>query len=87
MSEKKGWDLTSLRSLESAAEWIRTKGSAQVVLVIRPNDVAFAVDPQIAPRAARDLVELIMPEVQVYLDQKRAAEKDAAALKARRRRG
>jgi hypothetical protein len=87
MSKKGGWDLTSRHSMESAAEWIRKKGAAQVVLVIRPDDVAFAVDPQIAPKAARELVELIMPEVQVYLDQKRAAERDAAAEKAKWRKG
>jgi hypothetical protein len=81
---KKGWDLTSLRSLESAAEWIRKNSVAQVVLVIRPGDVAFAVDPQIAPSAARELVELVMPDVQVHLDMSRAAAKDAAAEKARR---
>jgi hypothetical protein len=85
MSEKKSWDLTSLHSLEGAADWIRKRANAQLVLVVRPDDVAFAVDPQIAPLAARELVELVMPDVQIYLDMKRAAEKDAAAEKARRR--
>jgi hypothetical protein len=85
MSEKKGWDLTSLHSLKGAAEWIRKRANAQLVLVVRPEDLAFAVDPQIAPRAARELVELVMPDVQIYLDKRRAAEKDATAENARRR--
>ncbi len=81
---KKGWDLTSLHSLEGAAEWIRKSAGATLVLVVRPNDVAFAVDPQVAPTAAREMVELIMPEVQAQLDQKRAYAKDMAARKVRR---
>lgn len=85
MSEKKSWDLASLHSLEGAAEWIRKKSGALLVLVVRPEDIAFAVDSQIAPLAAREMVEFVMPDVQVQLDMQRAAAKDAAAEKARRR--
>ena len=42
----KGWDLTSLNSLKSAAEWIRSGSGALLVLVVRADDVAFAVDPE-----------------------------------------
>ena len=86
MSEKKGWDLTSLHSLDSAAEWIRKKSGAPLVLLVRPEDIAFAVDGKIAPSAAREMVEYVMPDVQVQLDMQRAAAKDAAAEKERRRR-
>lgn len=55
MSKGKAWDLSSLHSLQGAAEWIRKNAGAQVVLVVRAGDVAFAVDGQIAPKDARQL--------------------------------
>jgi hypothetical protein len=96
----KGWDLTSLRSLDAAAEWIRSNAGACLVLVVRANaeaetsDIAFAVDPAIAPKDAVTMVEVAMPEMQDRLvaireaarckgirDKQREA---AAAVKARR---
>ncbi|MFC5861067.1 hypothetical protein ACFPT7_02045 [Acidicapsa dinghuensis] len=41
------WDLTSTHSLEAAAEWLRKKSDALIVVVIRPQDGALAVDEQI----------------------------------------
>ncbi len=62
---KREWDLTSLHSLEGAAEWIRKKSGALLVLVVRADDVAFAVDSLI-PRCADALtmVEVAMPELE-----------------------
>lgn len=65
MSEKREWDLTSAHSLEGAAEWIRKKSGAALVLVVRGEDVVFAVDPTV-PRAkdAMEMVEVAMPELE-----------------------
>ncbi len=43
----KGWDLTSTHSLEAAAEWLRSKSDALIVVVVRPGDGALAADPLI----------------------------------------
>lgn len=42
---KRDWDLTSTHSLESAAEWLREKADALIVVVIRPGDAVLAADP------------------------------------------
>ncbi len=81
MSKGKGWDLTSLHSLEGAAEWIRKNAGAQLVLVVRSGDVAFAVDPAIAPRDARQLVEAELDNVVEHLAQQRMIARDRAEEK------
>jgi hypothetical protein len=59
----KGWDLTSLHSLEGAAEWIRKNSGALLVLVVRAEDVALAVDKEVAGGDARDMVEEVRARV------------------------
>jgi hypothetical protein len=86
MSKGKGWDLTSLHSLEGAAEWIGKNSGALLVLVVRAEDVAFAVDPTVTPSAARDMVEIVMPDAMHRLEQKRIAARDLADEKRRQRR-
>ena len=81
MSKGKGWDLTSLHSLQGAAEWIRKNAGAQLVLVVRPGDVAFAVDSGIAPRDAKQLVEAELDRVVEHLVQQRMAARDRAQEK------
>lgn len=81
MSKRKGWDLTSLHSLQGGAEWIRKNTGAQLVLVVRPGDVAFAVDPNIAPKDARQLVEAELDAVVEYLVQQRMIARDRAEEK------
>ena len=71
MSKGKGWDLTSRRSLESAAEWIRKGSGALLVLVVRAEDVAFALDAQIAPRDARDMVDAALEGVAEQMEDAR----------------
>jgi hypothetical protein len=51
--------------------------------VVRAEDIAFAVDAQIAPADAREMVELVMPDVQHRLEQQRMAARDLAAEKKR----
>lgn len=84
MSKGKGWDLTILHSLESAAEWIRKGSGALLVLVVRAEDIAFAVDGQVAPADSKDMVEFVMPRVVERLIQQRneaMAARDQAAEK------
>lgn len=83
MAKGKGWDLTSINSLNSAAEWIRKQAGATLVLVVRSGDIAFAVDPAVSPSSARDMVEFVMPEVQQQLHDQRLAARIAAADKKR----
>jgi hypothetical protein len=83
MTKSKGWDLTSLHSLEGAAEWIRKNSDALLVLVVRAEDVAFAVDPQVSPSSAVEMVELVMPNAMIRLEQMRIAARDRAAEKKR----
>lgn len=78
----KGWDLTSPRSLDAAAEWVRSKAGAILVLVVRGEDVAFAVDPAVKPQDAETMVEVAMPELRAKLSERRELAKEDARLKA-----
>lgn len=78
MSKGAGWDLTSPRSLDAAAEWVRAKSGALLVLVVRAEDVAFAVDDAIAPKDAATMVEAAMPEIVAKLDERRRLARDMA---------
>lgn len=62
------WDLTSVGSLTAAAEWLRKQCDGRMVLIIRGEDVACALDPLIAPRDAADMVEAAMPEIVAKID-------------------
>lgn len=57
MAEKKKWDLTSPRSLQAAAEWLRGRAGAEVVLVIRANGWALAAQPGMDAAAAQRAVQ------------------------------
>lgn len=73
MGEKREWDLTSTHSLEGAAEWIRKKADAVLVLIVRGEDVVFAVDPRVPRYAdAATMVEAAMPELETSWTEIRA---------------
>jgi hypothetical protein len=59
----KGWDLTSRNSCNAGAEWFRKQSGALLVLVVRAEDVAFALDGEIKPEDALGMVEAAMPEI------------------------
>ena len=71
--EKKKWDLTSTHAMGAAAEWLRKRGDAVVVVVIRANDVAFSVDPRCTPLDAVHLLQAELPALlrQLELDRVR----------------
>lgn len=80
----KGWDLTSLHSLEGAAEWVRKNADAVFVLVVRGSDVAFAVAPDCKPKDCADVAELVLPEAIARAEEMRleaAAKKKIAKAK------
>ena len=81
MSERKPWNLTSTSSIEGAAEWMRKRSGGLLVLIVRPADVAFAVDPKIAPADARAMVDYLLDDIQRTLQEKRSAAHDGSAAK------
>jgi len=81
VSKGKGWDLTSLHSLEGATEWIRKNAGALLVLVVRAEDVAFAVDGEVSPSDAVAMVEVVMPGAMARLDEMRKEKKARAKAK------
>lgn len=63
MSKAK-WDLTSTHSLEAAAEWMRVRADALIVVVIRPGDAVLAADPLIDVMDVHDRIwEKDMPKL------------------------
>jgi hypothetical protein len=62
MSAGKKWDLTSTRSLEAAAEWLRKQADASVVFVVRGKDYAFAIAPDVTPEQAYDAAQFALPD-------------------------
>lgn len=78
---KRDWDLTSIRSLEAAAEWLRKKAGAQLVIVVRPEDVAFALDPEIKPADAVTMVEVAMPDGMREMEERRLESRARATAK------
>lgn len=63
MSKAK-WDLTNTHSLEAAAEWMRLRSDALIVVIIRPEDAVLAVDPLIDVMDVHDrLWERDMPKL------------------------
>jgi hypothetical protein len=63
MAGKEKWDLTPTRALEGACEWIRKRSGALMVVAIRVEDSAIAVDPampakEILPRLELETADL-----------------------------
>ena len=71
------WDLKSINSLRSAAQWIRKGSSAQIVLVIRPQDVAVSVDPAMQAMQAITAIRNELPQLLQYLLSTHGAAKSA----------
>lgn len=75
MSQKK---LPNTRQLSLLANRLRIDAEALVVLVIRVDDVAFAVDPAVSPKDAASTVEGELPAIVQRLADSR--KKDAHAI-------
>lgn len=70
-------DWTRTGTVAGYAEHLRKRGDAICVLVIRPHDSVFAVDPRCAPADAeqlvRDYISRLAERVEVARREKRAA--------------
>ncbi len=73
MGKKPSWDLTSQRSLTSAAKWVCEGSGALAVLVIREGDVAIWADPKVAPRDTLMLLETRIDKIRETLQERREA--------------
>ncbi len=92
MAEKRGWDLTSTHSLQSAAGWLRKNAGPDTlfVCVVRVDDLAISADPALLPRDVLGLFENRLPELRSTLEAERTealAKHGKAAEKAAKRAG
>ena len=71
----RNWDLTSTHSLEAAANWLREKSDALIVVVIRPQDGVLAVDQLISVLDVHDRLWEGMPKLLEGLKDYRDAER------------
>jgi cysteine synthase len=73
-------DWTRTGTVEGYAGYLRKSSDAICVLVIRPHDSVFAVDPRCAPEDAQRLVEEYVPRLAAQVHHARLAKKQAARL-------
>ncbi len=73
----RGWDMTSTHSLEGAAEWIRSKSDALVVMVVSRTAYALAVHAEVAPSDGAELVRDLLPAMVEQTNRARKAKREA----------
>jgi cysteine synthase len=73
-------DWTKTGTVAGYAEYLRKSADAICVLVIRPHDSVFAVDPVCAPADAERLVIDYVPRLAERVDLARKEKKGAARL-------
>lgn len=76
----KGPDWTKTGTVAGYAEYLRKSGDAICVLVIRPHDSVFTVDPRCSPEDAEQLVKDYLPRLAERVNQARLDKKPAARL-------
>lgn len=76
----KGPDWTRTGTVAGYAEYLRKQADAICVLVIRPGDSVFAVDPRCKPEDAQGLVEQYVPRLAERVEQARLEKKPAARI-------
>lgn len=75
-------DLTKLSAVRGLAAWLGKGSGALVVMVLRGDDVAFWIAPEISPQSGVDAVEVALPELlQSGLAQREEARAKAAEAK------
>lgn len=70
-------DWTRTGTVEGYAEYLRKQSDAICVLVIRPHDSVFAVDPRCAPADAEELVNRYIPRLAERVEYARSQKKAA----------
>jgi hypothetical protein len=68
MAEK---HLPNTSALMRMADRLRAESEALLVLVIRVDDVAFSVDPEVSPRDAANTIQSEMPGFIAHLEESR----------------
>lgn len=77
---RKPLDWTKTGTVAAMSDWLRESSDAICVLVIRPHDSVFSVDPKCKPEDARDLVEMYVPRLAGRVEADRREKKQAARL-------
>lgn len=73
-------DWTRTGTVVGFAEGLRRNSDAICVLVIRPHDSVFAVDPRCKPEDAEELVKQYLPWLASRVEATRREKKQAARL-------
>jgi hypothetical protein len=73
-------DWTRTGTVAGYAEYLRKQGDAICVLVIRPHDSVFAVDPRCAPADAEQLVKDYISRLASRVEVARCEKKQAARM-------
>jgi cysteine synthase len=73
-------DWTKTGTVAGYAEYVRKQSDAICVLVVRPQDSVFAVDPECAPADAERLVQEYVPRLAERVALARKEKKQAARL-------
>jgi len=76
----KGPDWTRTGTIVAYAEWLRAKSGAFAVLVLRRDDAALAVDGELAPADARELLRERMEPLVADLAAAREEKRKAARV-------
>ena len=79
-TKHKAPDWARTGTVEGYAEYLRKQSSAICVLVIRPHDSVFAVDPRCAPADAEQLVKDYVPLLAGRVEWARKEKKTAGRL-------
>jgi hypothetical protein len=77
---KRELDWTKTGTVAAMADWLRKSGDALCVLVIRPHDSVFAVDPRCKPEDAAERVLEYLPRLVGRVEADRREKKQAARL-------
>ena len=77
---KKPLDWTKTGTVAAMSDWLLKSSDAVCVLVIRPRDSVFAVDPQCKPEDAEELVKQYLPRLASQVEHARREKKQAARL-------
>lgn len=80
MSDRKPLDWSKTGTCAAMAKWLRESSDAICVLVIRPNDSVFSVDPKCKAEDAQQLVTDYIPRLAERVDLARQEKKPAARL-------
>ena len=80
MPSGKGPDWARTGTIAGYADWLREKSDAICVLVIRPHDSVFSVDPRCKPEDAEQLVKDYVPRLAERVEKTRREKKQAARL-------